>query len=122
MKKLTRKQERLVENYETILGYYGLRDVRDVYNKPSTAKTRAEYLIKSEMHDINKVTNLFASDYTVIGHNCNMYSCAYTVYDWKIACKSEMTKRAIVYYTAYNRYIIPFDDTIEQELEEVFSK
>lgn len=121
MKKLTKKQEQLVVNYKVALGDHGVREVRDVYRKPSTAKTRAEYFIKNEMIDIIKATHLSARDYTVVGHNCNMFSCAYAVYAFQP--KSERYNiRAIVYHTAYNRYIIPFDDTIEQELEEVIGK
>lgn len=118
MKKLTQKQQQMIENYRHALNYYGCRELKDVYKSCSTAKTRAEIFIKNEMQDINKVTNLYASDYTIIGYNSSMFSCAYSVYDWQPKA-TEYTRRAIVYHTAYNRYIIPFDDTIEQELAEV---
>lgn len=118
MKKLTKKQEQMVENYRRVLNYCGVRGVKDCYKTPSVDKTRAEYFIKNEMQDINEVTQLFASDYTVVGHSTMMFSCAYSVYASKLG-KGAYICRAVVYYTAYNRYIIPFDDTIEQELEEV---
>ncbi len=122
MKKLTKKQEQMLENYESMLGRYGLRELNDVYDSYSIYKAQAQAHIKNEMQDINKITHLFASDYTITGYNCMMFSCAYTVYDWKVAYKDRLTKRAIVYHTAYNRYIIPLDNTIEEELEEVFNK
>ena len=121
MKKLTKKQIQMIENYLNALKYCGTREVRDCYKKPSVDKTRAEYFIKNEMQDINEATQLFASDYTVVGHNTMLFSCAYTVYASKPG-KGAYNCRAIVYHTAYNHYIIPFDDTIEQELEEVIGK
>lgn len=118
MKKLTKKQQQMVESYHNALDYYGMREVEDCYKKPSVAKTRAEYFIKNEIEAINNVSNLGVGSYTVVGHNCNMFSCAYTVYAFQPKA-DRYRVRAIVYHTAYNRYIIPFDDTIEQELEEV---
>lgn len=122
MKKLSKKQEQMLQSYKYVLGRYGLRELNDVYDSYSIYKGQAQAQIKNEMQDINKVTHLYASDYTIVGYNCMVFSCAYTVYDWKIAYKDRLTERAIVYHTAHNRYVIPFDDTIEQELEEVFNK
>ena len=111
----------MVENYRHALNYCGMREVRDCYKTPSTAKTRAEYFIKNEMQNINNVTHLFASDYRVVGYNNMMFSCAYAVYDFQPKLE-KYNIRAIVYHTPYNRYIIPFDDTIKQELEEAILK
>ena len=121
MKKLTKKQQQMVRNYDRVFEYYGKKELKDVYKSCSVDKTRAEYFIKNEMQNITNVGHLLASDYTVIGHNCMTFSCAYTVYAFQPKT-DRYRRRAIVYHTAYNRYIIPFDDTIEQELEEVIGK
>jgi hypothetical protein len=58
------------------------RMVRDCYSRPSVYKTRAEHFILQFMSDINtKTENLFATDYTVISYNTNMFTCGFMVYD-----------------------------------------
>lgn len=122
MKKLNKKQQILVINYDRVILNYGERRLEDCYKKASEIKKEAQKTIRFEMSKINKsVITLYATGYTVVSFNCNFFSCAYAVYDWKIATKDKLVRRAIVYHTAYNRYIIPFDDTIVEELQVIFN-
>ena len=121
MKKLTKKQQQMVVGYYNTLNRYGVRGVKDCYKRPSVYKTRAEYFIKNEMDDLNKTHELYCGGYTVISYNTTKFTCGYVVFSFsQIDFAAE--RRALVIHTAYNRYIIPFDDTIEQELEEVIGK
>ena len=115
MKKLTKKQQQMVENYYYALNHYGTRVVRGCYKKPSVYKTRAEYFIKNEMNDLNKNPELYCGDYTVISYNTTKFTCGYVVYNLsQIGVVGE--RRALVIHTHCNRYIIPFDDYIEEEI------
>lgn len=115
MKKLTNKQQQMVERYYNALNRYGVRDVRDCYKTPSVYKTRAEYFIKNEMNDLNKNPELHCDDYTVTSYNTSKFSCGYVVYNLsQIGFVGE--RRALVIHTHCNRYIIPFDDYIEEEI------
>lgn len=109
MKQLTKKQQQLAQNYFNTLKRYGKRNLRDVYKTFSSAKFLAEQDILQEMKNYNKkASSWVACDYTVVGYNSNMFSCAYAI-------RSIYTDiiEAIVYYTPYNKYIIQYNDLLD---------
>ena len=106
--KLTKQQRQLAQNYFSARKY-GLREVSNVYQKPSYAKMYAENQIFNEMHKFNSQENGFrACEYTVVGYNCMMFSSAYLI-------RNDVTQLvvALVYHTAYSRYIIIYDEAVK---------
>lgn len=122
MKKLTKKQQQMVTDYLHSINRYGLRDLNDVYNSYSIYKGQVQACIKNEMQDVNKNEPFYATDFTIVGHNCMLFSCGYSIYYMQPDKNGEINLCAIVYHTAYNRYIIILDETIENELMEAFNK
>ena len=90
MKKLTQKQQQMLNNYNNSDMY----SLQDLYKTCSVAKTRAEYLIKEEMRKIG------GYGYKVCGGNSNCFTCAYC-YDSR---ENGNINTHLVYHTAYNRY------------------
>ena len=83
----------------------GCRNVCDVYKAPSGSKLYAEERIFDDMKRIdNTIENAYTLGYTVIGYNSCMYSAAFRVID-----VTDDKGIAVIYYTAYNTYIIPLD-------------
>lgn len=111
--KLTKKQQQLAQNYFYARQKYGFRNLDTVYNRPSFAKIQAEDNIFEEIFQINHKQDKYkACEYCIIGFNYNMFSCGYAIRN-----RENDILEAVVYHTAYNRYIIPFDDEILNELE-----
>ena len=109
MKQLTKKQQQLAQNYFNARKSYGERTLNDVYKTFSSAKYWAEQDIFQEMKNYNKKASPWvACDYTVVGYNSMMFSCAYAI-------RSIYTDiiEAIVYYTLYNKYIIQYNDLLD---------
>lgn len=122
MKKLTKKQQQMANDYLHSINRYGLRDLNDVYDSYSIYKAQAQAQIKNEMQDVNKNEPFYATDFTIVGHNSMLFSCGYSIYYMQPDKNGGVNLCAIVYHTAYNRYIIILDDAIENELMEVFNK
>ena len=100
------KANTFYNSYFRTLHRYGHRNVRDVYKAPSGSKLYAESRIFDDMKRIdNTIKNAYTVDYTVIGHNCMLFTAAYKIIDVK-NCNRGI---AVVYYTAYNTYIIPLE-------------
>lgn len=113
--KLTKKQQQLAQSYLFARQKYGFRTLNAVYNNPSYLKIRAEDNIFEEIYQINhKQEKYKAGEYCVVGYNCMCFSCGYAIRN-----KENDILEAIVYHTAYNRYIIAFDDEILEYLEGV---
>lgn len=109
MKQLSKKQQQLAQNYFNVLKRYGKRTLSNVYKTFSSAKYLAERYILEEMKKYNKKTCCWvATDYTIIGYNSMMFSCAYAI-------RSIYTDiiEAIIYYTPYNKYIIQYNDMLD---------
>lgn len=64
----TKQGQRFINAYQRTPFY----SVEDCYKNPSTAKTRAEYLIRREMNDCG------GDNYRVISFNSFGFSCAWT--------------------------------------------
>lgn len=74
-----------------LLNSYGrsrARNLSDVYGRPSTAKTRADYLCRCRMLDEG------GRDYRIIAANGFVFSCAWTTAD------------GLRVETAYNSYLV----------------
>lgn len=101
-----KKADTLYNRYFRTLHNNGYRDVRDVYKNPSGSKLYAEERIFDDMKRIDdSIENAYTTLYTVIGYNCSTFSAAYKVIDTK-NCNRGI---AVIYYTAYNTYIIPLE-------------
>lgn len=83
-KHMTKKLQHLVEAYE----HATMRDLYDLYERPSCAKIEADRKIRHEMIDAG------GYGYRIIGGNSSTFSCAYKV------------GTTLIYHTAYNKYII----------------
>ena len=57
------------------------RTVPECYEKPSNAKKYAELDILNLYCAINRDTDMFAIDYTVLSYNCTMFTCGFVVKD-----------------------------------------
>lgn len=111
-----RKQEQFFNNYYTTVHRKGYRDLNDVYSTYSYQKHNAQFRILQAMDSLNAHSeHLFASGYTITGHNHNTFSAAFRVSDTD-TCKGV----AIIYCTAYTTYCIPLEsykqytDTLEK--------
>lgn len=113
------KANTFYNNYFREVHNNGCCSVRDVYKAPSGSKLYAEERILDDMRRIdNTIENAYTINYTVIGYNCMMFSAAYKVIDTK-NCNRGI---AVIYYTAYNTYIIPlekFNDYAEEIIKAV---
>lgn len=99
------KANTLYNSYFRAVHRYGYRNVQDVYKDPSVSKLCAEERILDDMKRIdNSIENAYTLDYTVIGYNSSMYSAAFRVID-----TTDNKGIAVIYYTAYNTYIIPLE-------------
>lgn len=113
--KLTKKQQHLAQSYLNARLKYGFRNLDTVYNRPSFAKIQAEDNIFEEIFQINHKQDKYkAGEYCIIGFNCMMFSCGYAIRN-----KENDILEAIVYHTAYNRYIIPFTNEVSEYLKGV---
>lgn len=57
--------------------------LRDCYVSPSMYKRRAENDILCLIDEINKYTDLYAHDYTILSYNTMMFTCSFVVTDYK---------------------------------------
>lgn len=92
MKKLTQKQQQMINNYEYSIMRYGYRGLCDCYKNCSWAKQHAENIILKEMCNNN------GYEYTIIGFNSCTFSCAYKYRKNGI--------EYLVYHTHANKYEI----------------
>jgi hypothetical protein len=100
------KANTFYNSYFRVVHRYGYRNVRDVYRTPSGSKLYAESRIFDDMKRIdNSIENAYTLGYTVIGYNCSTFSAAYKIMDTADSNKGI----AVIYYTAYNTYIIPLE-------------
>lgn len=87
MKKLTKRQIQMINNYK----YARYYSVDECYEKASYEKQRAENIILNEMYK-NKGYN-----YRICGFNSMTFSCAYRY-------KDKDCMEHLVYHTAYNKF------------------
>lgn len=100
------KANTLYNSYFRAVHRYGYRNVQNVYKVPSVYKLYAEERIFDDMKRIdNSIENAHTLGYTVISYNCRTFSAAYKIIDTADSNKGI----AVVYYTAYNTYIIPLE-------------
>lgn len=99
------KADTFYKSYFRSIHNHGYRDLYEVYRAPSSSKLYAESRIFDDMKRIdNSIENAFTLGYSVLGYNSSMFSAAYRVID-----TTDGKGIAVVYYTAYNTYIIPLE-------------
>ena len=81
----TKKAQYFIYRYNTATA----TDLRECYNNPSTAKTRADFFCRMQMHEEG------GQGYKVISYNCMKFSVG-----WKVG-------NALRIETADNSFIIP---------------
>lgn len=89
---MTQKENIMYANYKRS----NMDKLSDLYKNCSYEKSRADYLIREEMKNLN------GYDYKIIGGNSMMFSCGYKY-------KDESGLEHLVYHTRYNRYDIALD-------------
>lgn len=86
---MTQKEKNFYNNYERSNMYR----LSDLYKSCSYEKSRADYLIREEMKNLN------GYDYKIISGNSMMFSCGYKY-------KDQSNLEHLVYHTRYSRYDI----------------
>lgn len=99
-----KRADTFYNSYFRALHRYGYRNVQDVYKAPSGSKLcRGTHFDDMKRID-NTIENALTLDYTVMGYNSCMFSAAYMAID-----VTDNKGIAVIYYTAYNTYIIPLE-------------
>lgn len=85
----TKRAQNLLNNFNYSVNKYGLRYLKDCYERASAYKENAYNKIVNFAHDVGGY-------YTITGYNCMAFSmCVYVA-----------KEKALYYFTAYNQYLI----------------